>query len=174
MRGHAAHAAVDSPGTAMLGAVRIERSLPLWSERLSLIGIADVVEFDSHGTPYPVEYKHGSRRKAAAIAKCDDVQLGAQAMCLEEMTGRTVTRGALFYEQSKRRREVAITDELRTLVEQTAAAIRMMLASGTMPAPTDDRSRCRPCSLRDLCQPDAIAALRSASIESLGIFDPDC
>ena len=108
-RGQAVHAQVDKPGVEERKGLRVERALPVWNDELGLIGKADVVEFEPDGTPYPVEYKHGSRNKAADIAACDDVQLAAQALCLEAMTGRAVSEGALYYASSKRRRVVAIT-----------------------------------------------------------------
>ena len=81
-RGQAVHALVDQPGMELRKGLRIERALPVWHDALGLIGKADVVEFEPDGTPYPVEYKHGSRHKAADIAACDDLQLAAQALCL--------------------------------------------------------------------------------------------
>lgn len=103
-RGNAVHAQVDRPGFEVRRGLRVERALPLFSDRLALVGKADTVEFEPDGTPYPVEYKHGSRHKAADIAACDDLQLAAQALCLQEMTGHAVPEGALFYASSKRRR----------------------------------------------------------------------
>ncbi len=92
MRGQALHRRVDEVKSEYQEGVRIERALPLWSHRLGLIGKADVVEF--HGkTPYPVEYKHGPRRKK----EHDDLQLCAQAICLEEMTGEEAPKGAIFH-----------------------------------------------------------------------------
>ena len=90
LRGQAVHKQVDLPGVETRAGLRVERALPVWSDSLGLIGKADVVEFEPNGTPYPVEYKHGSRNKAAWIGACDDLQLAAQAMCLEEMTGKPV------------------------------------------------------------------------------------
>ena len=58
------------------------RSIPLWSERYGLRGKADVVELRADG-PYPVEHKVGRRRGIHA-----DLQLCAQALCLEEMLGQ--------------------------------------------------------------------------------------
>lgn len=113
----------------------MERALPIWSERLGLIGKADIVEFQPDGTPYRVEYKHGSKRKAARIAECDDLQLAAQALCLEEMTGRAVTEDALFYASSKRRRIVPITAELCAAVEQAVLEVRSLLAAGDSGTP---------------------------------------
>lgn len=106
------------------------RALPLFHDRLGLVGKADAVEFEAGGNPYPVEYKHGSRHKRADIAACDELQLAAQALCLEAMTGKAVPEGALFYAKSKRRRAVPITPALRCEVEKTAADVRAMLASG--------------------------------------------
>jgi CRISPR-associated exonuclease Cas4 len=171
LRGQAVHSIVDTPGFETRAGLRIERSLPIWSERLGLVGKADIVEFQSDGTPYPVEYKHGSRRKASRIADCDDMQLAAQALCLEEMTGRYVSEGAIFYASSKRRRVVAIDSELRSKVEQAAVSVHTLLASSRLPAPVNDE-RCRGCSLVDQCQPGV--ARDTAEHDLLTrLFDPE-
>jgi CRISPR-associated exonuclease Cas4 len=167
------HTTVDRPGVELRAGLRVERALPIWNDRLGLIGKADVVEFEPDGTPYPVEYKHGSRNKAAEIAACDDVQLAAQALCLEEMSGRPVNEGALFYATSKRRRIVPITDALRTQVAETARAVRDMLASQKLPPPTSDVRRCKGCSLIERCQPEALARLGHGSDAASRLFDPD-
>lgn len=153
-RGNAEHERVDQSGyvTTREGA-RAEYALPVWSERLGLIGKCDVVEFWPDGNIYPVEYKHGERKKRLN----DDLQLVAQAMCLEEMTGKAITHGAIYHHGSRRRREVAITQDLRDKVIDTANAIRAMLDSGKLPPPAND-ARCKECSLKEICQPQAIAA----------------
>jgi CRISPR-associated exonuclease Cas4 len=151
-RGQAVHHLVDAPGYEVRAGVRVERALPIWSERLGLIGKADVVEFHPDGTVYPVEFKHGRKRQAIH----DDLQLAAQALCLAEMLGKPVGHGAIYHASSRRRRDVAITPELVRLVEETTAAIRGMLVSGVLPPPVND-SRCRECSLKDICQPEAVA-----------------
>lgn len=154
-RGQALHKRVDDPGVEVRDGLRVERALPLFSDRQGLVGKADVVEMLPDGTPYPVEYKHGSRHKRPEIARCDDIQLAAQALCLEEMTGRPVPEAALFYASSRRRREVKITPELRQAVETALNGVRAMLTAGTLPPPrTGDH--CTACSLRDLCQPEAL------------------
>lgn len=152
-RGNAEHERVDQIGyvTTREGA-RTEYALPIWSERLGLIGKCDVVEFWTDGNIYPVEYKHGARKKRLN----DDLQLVAQAMCLEEMTGKIITHGAIYHHGSRRRREVAITQELRKKVEETVNAIRTMMDSGKLPPPAND-ARCKECSLKEVCQPDALA-----------------
>lgn len=171
LRGQALHKRVDDPGCEIREGLRVERALPLFNDRLGLVGKADVVEFLLDGTPYPVEYKHGSRHKRADIAACDDVQLAAQALCLEEMFGRPVAEGALYYATSRRRRIVAIDADLR---ERTLAAIdgvRRLLAHSTLPAPLADE-HCRACSLRDLCQPEALRANAGRSILA-HLFEPE-
>ena len=158
LRGQAVHTKVDMPSVATAKGVRLERALPLWHDVLGLVGKSDMVEFLAGGVPYPVEYKHGSRNKAADIAACDDLQLAAQAVCLQAMTGKAVNEGALYYATSKRRRVVAITDQLRAEVVQTAEAIRQMLASALLPPPLEGEradKRCKGCSLMDRCQPSA-------------------
>lgn len=173
LRGQAVHARADTPGLEIRPGLRVERALPIWSDRLGLIGKTDVVEFAPDGTPYPVEYKHGSRNKAAHIAACDDLQLAAQAFCLEEMTGKQVVEGALYYASSRRRREVSISPALREQVEAAVTAVRTMLQGGHMPPPVDD-DRCRACSLIDLCQPHAVASLQQhIQVERSRLFDPE-
>ena len=174
LRGQAVHAKVDKPGVETAKGVRVERALPLWHDELGLVGKSDVVEFFAGGVPYPVEYKHGSRNKAADIAACDDLQLAAQAMCLQAMTGKTVNEGALYYATSKRRRVVVITEQLRTDVAQTARDIRQMLVSGELPPPLvaeQAAKRCKACSLLERCQPQATHAGLIAARAAL--FDPD-
>jgi len=152
MRGNAVHQRVDEPGFESFEGVRSEHALPVWSERLGLIGKCDIVEFYPDGRIYPVEYKHGKKRAKTH----DDIQLAAQAICLEEMTGKPVTHGAIYHHTSRRRREVVITDSLRQLVVETVAAIRTLLASGKLPPPVND-TRCKECSLKEICQPEALA-----------------
>jgi CRISPR-associated exonuclease Cas4 len=152
-RGNAVHALVDEPGAERKGTVRIERALPLWCERIGLIGKADLVEFEADGTAYPVEYKHGPRRQHGH----DDLQLAAQALCLEEMTGKPVPVGAIFHFSSRRRREVVVDAGLRAAVEDGAKAVRALMSSTVLPPPVND-ARCRNCSLIELCQPKIIGA----------------
>lgn len=170
LRGRAVHARVDTPGFEARAGVRTERALPLACERLGLVGKADVVEFLPDGTPYPVEYKHGRATKAQHGH--DALQLAAQALCLEEMTGRPVPEGAVFYASSKRRVAVRIDAALRAAVEQATAAVRAMLAGGHLPAPVAD-ARCKACSLVDLCQPHALANRGAQRTERERLFDPD-
>jgi CRISPR-associated exonuclease Cas4 len=167
-RGQAVHHLVDQPGYELKAGVKVERALPLWSERLGLIGKADLVEIHPDGTPFPVEFKHGRKRPGVH----DDVQLTAQALCLEEMFKRPVPLGAIYHASSHRRREVAITEELRRLVVATADAVRAMLASGRLPAPVND-GRCRECSLKDLCQPEATAARGRQAALTAQLFSTD-
>ena len=166
-RGHAVHRLIDTPGYETKAGVRSERALPLWADRLNLIGKADLVEFHPDGTVFPVEFKHGAKQQKLH----DDLQLAAQAMCLEDMLGRSVPKGAIFHASSHRRREVKITPELRQLVVETAEAIRKMLTSGKLPPPVND-SRCRECSLKAICQPEAIADFARQRQQRGDLFNP--
>ncbi len=167
-RGTAEHERVDAVRHEMAEGRRMATALPLWCERLGLVGKADVVEFLADGTPYPVEYKHGARKKWLN----DDLQLAAQALCLEEMTGKPVPKGAIYHHTSRRRREVTITDALRHQVEETVAAVRAMLESGILPAPLND-ARCRECSLKEICQPEAMAARARFHAMRATLFEPE-
>lgn len=168
MRGNAVHQRVDEPGFESFEGVRSEKALPVWSERLGLIGKCDIVEFYPDGRIYPVEYKHGKKRAKAH----DDIQLAAQAICLEEMTGKPVTHGAIYHYTSRRRREVAITDSLRRQVEETVTAVRALLASGKLPPPVND-ARCKECSLKEICQPEALADKPHQREILTGLFNVD-
>lgn len=156
LRGRRAHENVDRPDDFIREGVRVEQAMPLWSERLGLTGRADVVEFLPDGTPYPVEHKVGPRKARLA----DEVQLCAQAICLEEMLGRAVPRGALYYHASRRRREVCFTPELRAQVEQVTQTVRELLRGQRLPPPLAD-ARCRDCSLVEACLPFALRDLPS-------------
>jgi CRISPR-associated exonuclease Cas4 len=152
-RGQALHKRVDDPGAEIREGLRVARALPLFNDLLGLSGKADIVEFLPDGTPYPVEYKHGSRHKRADIAACDDIQLAAQALCLEEMFGLPVPEGALYYASSRRRRIVTVDADLRAKTMAAITAVRALLQEGsTLPPPRND-DHCPACSLRELCQP---------------------
>lgn len=160
LRGNRAHENVDIPEGMVREGVLIERALPLWSERLGLVGRADVVEFVD-GVPYPVEHKVGSKWAKRA----DEVQLCAQGLCLEEMFGVPVLEGALFYKTSRRRREVEFSPELRAEVLAVISAVRHMFRQAELPKPVAD-ARCPNCSLVDTCMPEiptAIASIRGDS-----------
>jgi CRISPR-associated exonuclease Cas4 len=111
-----------------------------------------VVEFHPNGAVFPVEYKHGIRKKWLN----DDLQLAAQALCLEEMLNIGIERGAIFHKQSQHRREVEFTPELRKLVEVTATAIHELLLSEVLPPPINNQ-RCPECSLKNICMPSVVA-----------------
>ncbi|MCB1949088.1 CRISPR-associated protein Cas4, partial [Nitrosomonas sp.] len=168
MRGNAVHRHVDEPGMESFEGVRTEYALPVWSERLGLIGKCDAVEFHPDGRIYPVEYKHGKKRAKAH----DDIQLAAQAICLEEMTGRSVTHGAIYHHSSRRRRQVAINESLRAKVEETVAAVRLLLADAKLPPPVND-ARCKECSLKEICQPHVMGNRNRLQQAQLELFEPD-
>ncbi len=154
VKGNLAHKRVDSGESGFEDGVQVERSLPLYSDKYQLTGKADVVEFLPDGTPYPVEYKHGSRQKKTH----DDVQLMAQVLCLEEMTGKAITEGAIYHHKSHRRRVVPITDQLRQHTIDLINKVHVLVESGEMPEPTADNSLCRACSLRQTCQPELVGS----------------
>ncbi len=150
--GRILHEQSDKPGQASRGERRIVQSMPIRSRALGVAGIADVVELTRAGErwrPYPIEYKRG-RPKAH---RADEVQLCAQALCLEEMFSDRVPEGALFYGKTRRRQAVAFDDELRALTRRIAEETRALIAGGRTPAPIYEAKRCDACSLKELCQP---------------------
>ena len=127
--GSLAHEHADLPGYEVARGVTLLRALPVWSERLALSGKCDIVERHADGTLVPVEYKKGRRR----TFENDDAQLCAQALCLEEMLGSPVRKGAVFHAQSKRRREVEFDSTLRRSTEQAIADLHLLVNSSTVP-----------------------------------------
>jgi CRISPR-associated exonuclease Cas4 len=143
--------------------IRVVRGLWLRSRRLRLIGKADVVEFRPE--PYPVEYKRGRRRRWDN----DDVQLCAQALCLEEMLGVRVPRGAIFHVRSKRRREVEFDAALRGVTEDASARLHALLRASEVPAPVL-HAKCKACSLHAVCMPELLTAREAYRRAATGLF----
>ncbi|RUL83502.1 CRISPR-associated protein Cas4 [Tautonia sociabilis] len=127
---------------------RFLRAIPLRSLELGLFGVADVVRWSAGEAPVPVEYKRGRPKKN----DCDRVQLCAQALCLEEMTGRPVPLGELFNGTTRRRVAVEMSAGLRDLTAGAAARLHELVRSGRTP-PADPGPKCDRCSLRGLCLP---------------------
>jgi len=148
LQGNIVHENADLPGYELAKGVKLLRALPVWSDRLGLSGKCDIVEQHPDGLLVPVEFKKGKRRKFDN----DDVQLCAQAICLEEMFHRPVERGAVFHAASKRRREVEFTAELRDLTAQTAVAVHALLSNDSVPAAVL-KPQCEQCSLYEVCLP---------------------
>ncbi len=130
-------------------------SLPVYSERLHLVGTLDALEQSADGL-IVIEHKHGS----AKAWENDQVQVAAQAMAFEEMTGQTISYGSVFSWTTRRRYQFSITPELRTLVEQSTEGMRAVLRSGQRPRPTEESHKCKGCSLREVCQPALIRKMR--------------
>lgn len=170
VKGELEHERVDRQEGESKPGVRVEYALPVWSDALGLSGRCDAVEFHPDGTIYPVEHKHGKRRAWLN----NDLQLAAQALCLEEMTGKTLAKGAIFHQQSKRRREVLFDDTLRAAVRSAVAEIRGLLAGCHCPQPLAERKRCGECSLHDICQPELLGDGQKAMANlAAGLFEPE-
>lgn len=129
--------------------LRVARGLAIRSERLGIHGQADVVEFHSDGCVVPVEYKRGKPKTHRA----DEVQLAAQALCLEEMLGVSIPNGCLFYGKTRRRQEVDFDSSLRQLTQEIIASTRDMLARQHTPPPVFEAKKCSACSFLEVCLP---------------------
>lgn len=150
--GRVLHERADSKKSEWQGDIRIVRSLPLCSRQCGLSGKADVVEFHPADIVYPVEYKRGKPK----TDRCDEVQLCAQALCLEEMLRVRIDKGALYYGQKRRRKEVALDDGLRTLTGEIIAKTHELLQRGVTP-PAAYTKKCDSCSLLTICLPKSCA-----------------
>ena len=145
------------------GDTLILRGLSVVSHSLGLSGKCDVVEFhltpegvplrgeDGLWLPYPVEYKRGRPKDHQA----DELQLCAQAMCLEEMLCCTIAEGALFYGEPRRRTIVSFSPELRQTVRDFSAEMHHYYRRGDTPKAKPGKS-CHACSLKELCLPQLI------------------
>lgn len=175
--GRVLHERCDGSEYETRNGVRTSRSLPIRSMRLGLTGKADVVEFhedassvmptetgctaplpgfaSGHWLAYPIEFKRGRPKHDS----CDEVQLCAQALCLEEMLGVRVPDGALYYGQTRHRHEVVFTQQLRSHTEELAARLHELWEARVTPR-AEYGPKCRNCSLVDLCLPQALGRRR--------------
>lgn len=157
------HRHVDNPFNMEYDAGMVTlRSVPVKSRELGFFGIADLLElsplldgaakaftisrYPGRWSVMPVEYKHGK----AKSDDIDEVQLCAQAMCLEEMYGVDIPRGTLFYGTTRRRMTVTLDDGLRLRVNQLSSEMHALFDNGVMPDAKPEK-KCRSCSLKDLC-----------------------
>jgi CRISPR-associated exonuclease Cas4 len=145
------------------GDVYISRSVPVYSDRLNLYGVADIVEFvkDQDGVEIngkrglwrisPLEYKNGKPEKSGA----DNFQLCAQVMCLEEMFDTTINSGNIYYGQIKHRVKVEITKDMRNSVVSKVNQMMELLSNQTIPDIPFDQN-CSLCSLIEVCLPKVV------------------
>lgn len=152
------HTRAHSEETSMRDGIRQLRSVHLYSHIYGLTGKADVVE-EQDGRLYPVEHKKGKRGKWTN----DELQLCAQALCLEEMQGQVVPKGYLFYISTGRRKEVRFAPALRQQTIETISAVRQLIESGQRP-PNPYTPRCKGCSLHDICLPKETAQLQTTPL----------
>lgn len=158
--GRILHDKADEVRTELRRGVRTVTAMPLRNIELGIAGVADVVEFHQGPDgerPFPVEYKRGKPKTHRA----DEVQLCAQALCLEAMFGGTVAEGALFYGKTRRRQAVPLDEELRRLTCHTIAEARALIATGQTPTAAYQATVCDACSLIELCQPRLLGRRQS-------------
>ncbi len=150
--GNILHERVDSGVAEQRKGTRYERGVMLKSQEYRLTGKMDLLEIEQ-GEPLkylPVEYKRGKPK----VDDWDRVQVCAQALCIEEMRDTSVTEGAIWYWEVRRRETVQIDEVLRATTVAAIEGAHAILASGKTPPPTDKIKRCRACSLVGLCEPD--------------------
>ena len=164
--GDTVHEQADVSGYETVKGVTLLRALPVWSERLRLNGKCDIVERHPDGSLVPVEFKKGRRRKFDN----DDAQLCAQALCLEEMFGLEIPRGAIFHAKSKRRRKVEFTGDLRRLTEQAIEAVHRLIEEENVPQAIH-KPQCSECSLFDHCLPEITSAPPTLALAYQKVFN---
>lgn len=183
VEGRHLHEKVHSgPESEAQGEIIIARTVPLASYKLGLYGVADVVEYhrtskergaslygrDGYWRPHPVEYKRGKPKRDDR----DEVQLCAQAMCLEEMLKTEIQDGSIFYGQPRRRTLVKFSRDLRSRVVALAREMHDAFRFGvTPPAPRD--VPCNLCSLKDLCVPKLTRKRKRVTTHLQNLFELD-
>ncbi|MFA5161920.1 MAG: CRISPR-associated protein Cas4 [Elusimicrobiales bacterium] len=157
--GRVMHERAHDEGHQTLPGVRVERGLALVSRELGLSGKADIVEFRDGGTGvpvvFPVEYKRGRQKSD----DCDNVQLCAQALCLEEMLKTAIPSGAIFYGKVRRRHEVQFTAQLREKTIETARLLHEFISTAATPKPCYC-PQCQACSFIGVCLPKTMYAAK--------------
>ena len=164
VEGHGLHERVHEDCVEVRDGVRLVRGLRVRSLELGLVGAIDMLELTPVGIDekegvslpgisgcyrlYIVEYKRGKPK----LGRCDAVQLCAQALCLEEMLGASLTESAFFYGTPRRRHIVRLGKDLRLETKRLAARLHELIDSGLTPPP-EYAPRCRSCSLVDICLP---------------------
>jgi CRISPR-associated exonuclease Cas4 len=167
VRGTLAHRRVHSPDEEVRPGLRTMRALPVWHDLLGLTGVCDVVELHDDGTVVPVEYKSGSYVSGGPA----DVQVAAQAMCLEERFRTVIPAGAVYSAADRRRHRVPVNDAIRACVAETAEAIRQILHQMMLPAAVAD-SRCRRCSMNATCMPKVLVGQKKYERLTADLFTP--
>ena len=156
------HEKVDDPYIVETrGALIITRSMPVSSRNLGLFGIADVVEFRKNKragiplkgksglwVPVPVEYKRGKKKNDER----DEVQLCAQAICMEEMLNASIKEGYLYYHSERHRSIVSFDKALRKEVKALANEMHGLFRKRITPK-AEYKKECKWCSLKEICQP---------------------
>lgn len=172
-QGRVLHQRVDDPYFAeSRGDVKVVRSVPLLSKTLGLYGVADVIELhrntnDASGMRYNiVEYKRGKPKPDDR----DEVQLCAQAICLEEMIGITLDYGYMYYGETKHRHRVDFDDCLRERVKLLAEKMHLLYTHGITP-PAIKGKRCKNCSMTDICLPKLGKSGKKAELYMAGLFE---
>ena len=148
VRGTLAHQRVDQPGHENRPGIRTLYALPVWNDALGLNGTCDVVEIDPAGRIIPVEHKSGRYQPGGPA----DIQLAAQALCLEEMFGTTIRHGYIWSGADRKRHRVPVDQAARDTVVRIADAVRVLITEGRLPGPAP-ASRCRRCSMSVGCAP---------------------
>lgn len=150
----------DKPGQDTDDRGRIaHRRLWVWSDRLQIAGFADFVEASPGPDPQsliPVEYKHGRKNKWTN----DQIQLCAQALCLEEMTGQTIEHGEIFYWRSRHRITVPFDNTLRQMTETAVSHAHQLITANQIPPPIQEKQKCQHCSIQPICLPEEVQKLR--------------
>jgi CRISPR-associated exonuclease Cas4 len=149
IEGTGLHERVHTVGEGQREATFQVRAVWLKSERYGLIGKSDLIE-EIDGQWYPIEYKRGHKGEYDN----DELQVCAQALCLEEMLDKPVMVGYVYYAQSHQRQRIEITEELRREAIATIASVKTLLETGRMP-PAVYSPRCKGCSLYGQCLPKA-------------------
>jgi len=166
IEGNITHEKVDDPFfNEKRKDIYYSRSVPVFSEKLNLYGIADVIEFvraetgvsinkhDGLWNINPIEYKNGRPEKSDA----DNLQLCTIALCLEEMFSIEIGSGEIYYNKMRKRVKVHLDEKLKIQVKSILAEINELLDNNFIPSKPENQN-CSLCSLIEICLPSIFSA----------------
>lgn len=160
LEGTLRHEQAHTAGAERQGETLLHRRVYVWSDALMIAGYADLVEetpeADGKTTLVPIEYKKGRMGRWLN----DHIQLCAQALCLEERSGKQIERGYLFYFGSRRREEAHFTPELRARTMESVRRAHELARAESLPPPLENYNKCRDCSLEPVCLPREVRILQ--------------
>ncbi|WP_028884612.1 CRISPR-associated protein Cas4 [Taylorella asinigenitalis] len=150
--GELIHTKVDSGVSDSRNNIKQVRNIQIVSHKYQMSGLIDLIEYSDMNHITIIEYKRGKPKPN----EMDEVQVCAQALCLEEMLGVELSYGYIWYDLNKARHKVCFTDELRDMTISLINEVKILFDNPKAPNPILCSS-CKSCSIYDTCLPNIIS-----------------